>query len=76
MAQPLAVGVMAQAWRACSPKPAAEAQRHEHEVRTNRLGCFLGFCFFSDLAKMRLVSSAIETSLVFLSASALARVYI
>ena len=37
--------VVAQAWRTCSPEPAAEAQRHEHGVRTNRLGCFLGFCF-------------------------------
>ena len=26
---------------------ATEAQRHEHGVRTNRLGCFYGFCFLN-----------------------------
>ncbi len=37
-------GVLVLAWRACTPKPTAEAQRHEHGVRTNRLGSFS--CFF------------------------------
>ena len=47
-------GVMMQAWRACSPKPAAETQRHEHGVRTNWLGCFLGFCILTTFERSSL----------------------